>query len=221
MQLGTREVETYTPPDWTYNKILVVEKAGLWPVLEAAGSPDWFDMAVITSEGFGVEACREAARPHAARRRSDLLSPRRRPLRIQHRPHVLGEETVRMPGHHVEVTDLGLTVDAAISSSMEPEPYKRDRALPARIIPHLSPAALEWFTGPETDWDDYGKPKKWACQRVELNAFTSPGLIAYIEDGLRAQRRRGEGRPACRCHRGPGACRSPRAARRARRANRR
>ena len=36
------------------------------------------------------------------------------------------------------------------------------------------------------DWDGYGKPKQWRCQRVELNAFTSPGLIAYIEDGLRA-----------------------------------
>src|SRR5579871_3727162 len=34
--LGTREVDAYTFPKWTYNKILYIEKKGLWPVLKAA-----------------------------------------------------------------------------------------------------------------------------------------------------------------------------------------
>lgn len=56
--LGTREVEANQPPDWTYDKILVVEKASLWPVLRTARVADRYDMAVITSGGFAVEACR-------------------------------------------------------------------------------------------------------------------------------------------------------------------
>jgi hypothetical protein len=91
-----------------------------------------------------------------------------------------------MPGHHVDVIDLGLTVDAAIELGMEPEPYTREKALPARLIPRLTDAGREWFTGAVIERDYEGKPKKWRCKRVELNAFTSPGLIAYIEDGLRA-----------------------------------
>ena len=142
-------------------------------------------MAIITSEGFGSVACREllAAMPPGDVQIFCLHDADHSGYNIA---RTLGEETTRMPGHHVEMTDLGLTVDEAIIRGMEPEPYTRENALPAQLIPQLSESALEWFTGTETEWDGYGKPKKWACQRVELNAFTSPGLIAYIEDGLRA-----------------------------------
>jgi hypothetical protein len=57
--LGTREVAAYVPPAWTYDTILVVEKAGLWPVLEAARIADRYDMAIVTSEGFAAEAPRD------------------------------------------------------------------------------------------------------------------------------------------------------------------
>ena len=185
IRLGTREVSVYKPPDWTFNKILVVEKAGLWPVLEASRLAHRFDMAIITSEGFGSVACREllAAMPPGDVQIFCLHDADHSGYNIA---RTLGEETTRMPGHHVEMTDLGLTVDDATARGMEPEPYTRENALPAQLIPHLPESALDWFTGTEIAWDGYGKPNKWACQRVELNAFTSPGLIAYIEDGLRA-----------------------------------
>ena len=183
--LGTREVSAYVPPDWTYDKILVVEKAGLWPVLDGARIADRYDIAVISSEGFAAEACRTLL--------ADLHGRDITIFVLHDADHsgyniarTLGEETVRMPGHHVDVIDLGLDVDDAITMEMEPETYTRDKALPARILPHLSAAALEWFTGQECSWDAYGRPRQWECRRVELNAFTSPGLIAYIETGLRA-----------------------------------
>ena len=183
--LGTREVLAYTPPDWTYDKILVVEKAGLWQTLQASRVADRYDMAVITSEGFGTEACRKllARMPPGDVRIFSLHDADHAGYNLS---AILGEETVRMPGHHVEVVDLGLTVDEAIARGMEPETYERASALPARIGPRLTAAAREWFGGEPCDWDGYGQPKQWRCQRVELNAFTSPGLIAYIEDSLRA-----------------------------------
>jgi hypothetical protein len=183
VRLGTREVAAYVPPAWTYDKILVVEKAGLWPVLEAARIADRYDMAVVTSEGFAAEAPRDLL--------AELRSQDMTIFVLHDADHcgyniarTLGEETERMPGHHIDVIDLGLTVEAAIGLGMDPEPYTRESALPARLIPHLTDAAREWFTGTVTERDNDGKPKKWRCKRVELNAFTSPGLIAYIEDNL-------------------------------------
>jgi hypothetical protein len=96
----------------------------------------------------------------------------------------LGEETTRMPDHNIQVIDLGLTVDDAIAKGLESEPATRDQALPTLILPRLSKTATQWFQGQVAARDVHGKPKQWRYQRVELNAFSSPQLIAYIEEGL-------------------------------------
>ena len=86
-----------------------------------------------------------------------------------------------MPGHSIEVVDLGLTIEDAVAMGLEPETYSRESALPAKL--ELSPLAREWFTGKETK---HGKKTVWSgCRRVELNAMTSEQLINYIEAGLR------------------------------------
>jgi hypothetical protein len=85
--LGTREVQAYVPPEWTFDKILVIEKAGLWPVLEAARLADRYDMAVITSEGFAAVACRTLlADLHGRDMTVFVLHDADHP-RLQHRPH--------------------------------------------------------------------------------------------------------------------------------------
>jgi hypothetical protein len=38
VDIGTREVESYTFPDYVFDKILYVEKKGQTPLLEAANS---------------------------------------------------------------------------------------------------------------------------------------------------------------------------------------
>jgi hypothetical protein len=183
--LATREVQAYAPPEWTFDKILVVEKAGLWPVLEAAELAGRYDVAVVTSEGFAAEACRTLlADLHGRDVTVFVLHDADHPG--YNIARTIGTATARMPGHHVDVIDLGLTVDDAVAMGMESETYYRRSALPARLVPQLSEAALDWFTGTVCDRNGYGKPVRWECHRVELNAFTSPGLIAYIDDGLRA-----------------------------------
>jgi hypothetical protein len=90
----------------------------------------------------------------------------------------LAEATARMPDHQVEVTDLGLTVEDAITAGLPTEEYVRQKALPSNL--DLTPTALEWFTG------EPAGHKRWRCQRVELNAFTGPDLVAYVEAKLQA-----------------------------------
>ena len=175
----------YVPPEWTFDKILVVEKAGLWPVIDAARLADRYDMAVVTSEGIRGGGVPDTARRPARPRRDRVRPARRRPSGYNI-ARTLGEETARMPGHHVDVVDLGLTVDDASRARhgvRDVLPGKRP-AGPARAA--AVAAALDWFTGTPCESRLHGKPTKWRCRRVELNAFTSPGLIAYIEDGLRA-----------------------------------
>jgi hypothetical protein len=103
---------------------------------------------------------------------------------------ILGEETVRMPDHNVEVIDIGLTVADSITLGLESEEYTRSKALPERLVPRLDETELAWFGGAAIAWKTdrktgARKPSQWRCRRTELNAFTSPALIAYIEDALK------------------------------------
>jgi hypothetical protein len=192
VRLGTREVRAYVPPEWTYNKILVAEKAGLWPVLQAAKLAERHDMAIITSEGFTTTAAREllAAVQEVVTGTPagdvEVYSLHDADLAGYNIGRTLGEGTARMPDHNVRVHDLGLTVDAAIERGLESEEFIRDKAIATTVLPLLSPTAHEWFTGRVIERDNHGKAKKWLGRRVELNAFTSPELIAFIEDGLEA-----------------------------------
>lgn len=54
--LGTRSVEDYERPDWTFNKILYVEKEGLFPMLRDAQWPECHDCALLTSKGYSSRA---------------------------------------------------------------------------------------------------------------------------------------------------------------------
>ncbi|WP_051824119.1 ATP-binding protein [Kitasatospora aureofaciens] len=183
VRLGTREVREYIPPKWSYNKILVIEKTGLWPPVRESGIAEKYDMAVITNEGYGTEACRDllASMPPGDVQIFVLHDADPYGYNIA---RTLGEETARMPDHRVEVIDLGLTVDDAIAKGLEAEPDTRDAALPAGILPGLTDTARDWFTGTPFAWNSKGEPTKWHYRRVELNAFSSPELIAYIEEGL-------------------------------------
>ncbi|MCU7836220.1 MAG: hypothetical protein KZQ83_13340 [gamma proteobacterium symbiont of Taylorina sp.] len=56
VQLGTNEVEQYNFPEFQYNKILYIEKKGLWPTIKASGLAKKYDMAIIAAEGYATEA---------------------------------------------------------------------------------------------------------------------------------------------------------------------
>lgn len=178
LQLGTREVAGYLLPAYTFNKLLYVEKKGLWPVLQQARLAERYDMAVVVGEGQPVEAIRELcerANSGAGYRVVVLHDADHHGYSIA---RTLAEATARMPDHQVEVTDLGLSVEDAIAAGLPMEDYTRSKALPSNL--DLTPTALEWFTG------EPAGHKRWRCQRVELNAFTGPDLIAYVEGKLQA-----------------------------------
>ncbi len=182
--LGTMEVESYVFPSWLYDKILFVEKKGLWPVFEAARLAERYDMAIVAGEGYATEACRVLF-AHADRGKAYQLF-------VEHDadPHgyniarTLREETARMPGHHIEVIDLGLRLEAALAMGLPAEQFTRKKKLPQGL--RLNELEKEYFEGRRAG------PKSWICRRVELNALSGPDLIAFTERELQKAGARGK-----------------------------
>lgn len=180
VKLGTREVEDYSLPPHRYDKILFVEKKGLWPVLREARLAERYDMAVIASEGYASTAARALLARAQTRGDCRLFVLHDADPDGYNIARTLGEETQRMPGHSIEVVDLGLTVEEAQAMGLQSETFTRRKDLPHGL--ELTPAARQWFVGNKVG---VGKHTQWECRRTELNAMSSQQLVDHVEDGLR------------------------------------
>ncbi len=175
--LGTREVQSYTFPIWLYNKILYVEKKGLWPILEAAKLAERYDMAVIAAEGYATEAARVFFQQADKDQKYELYALHDADPHGYNIARTLCEETRRMPGYSVHVIDLGLHLEEALEMGLETETFTRKNALPEGL--ELTEVEWEYFGGPQEQ-----TRRSCICQRVELNALSAPALINYIERKL-------------------------------------
>ncbi|MDP9358215.1 MAG: ATP-binding protein, partial [Chloroflexota bacterium] len=182
--LGTREVDDYHLPDHVYDKILVVEKKGLWPPLEAARLTDRYDMAVVLTEGFSSVAARTLLSRADAAQAITVFALHDADPSGYDIARTLGEATERMPEHDVTVVDLGLTVEDAIARNLTTETFERTAALSQDLI--LTPLARTWFEGALAGHKTVNGKRKpfYRGTRVELNALSAPDLIRYIEAGL-------------------------------------
>ncbi len=173
--VGDRFVEGYQFPSWQFDKLLFVEKKGLFPILKAARLLERYDLAIVTGEGFASVAIRNLC-----------AMARERDMRVfvlhdcdpdgYNIARTLAEETRRMPGHRIEVIDLGLTLTQARELGLEVEDYTRHKAIPATL--ELSDEERAFFLARKTG------TKQWAARRVELNALDSTQLVALIKAGL-------------------------------------
>ncbi|MBM4274123.1 MAG: ATP-binding protein [Deltaproteobacteria bacterium] len=176
--LGTREVEGYQFPEWLYNKVLYMEKKGLWPILEAARLAERYDLAVIATEGYASEAVRLLLDNASRLQGCQLFVLHDADPHGYNIARTLQEETRRMPGYQVEVIDLGLQLEEALDLGLQTERFTRKNDLPTGL--RLSKIEEEYFRG------QFQGRKSWVCQRVELNAFSAPALVTYIERKLKA-----------------------------------
>lgn len=176
--LGTREVEGYHFPSWLYNKILYVEKRGLWPVLQAARLAERYDLAVIAAEGYATEACRTLFRDADQSQGYQLLVLHDADIDGYNIARTLREETRRMPGYRVDVLDLGLKIEDGIAMGLETEEATRKKALPEGL--ELSEVERQTFQGRSV------VRNAWVYKRMELNTMSAPQLVAYVERKLAA-----------------------------------
>lgn len=178
--LGTLEVAGYDLPEYVFNKILYVEKEGLDPIWQTARLAERYDLAIASGKGQPVEAVRDLfERAEGDEYRLFVLhdaDPAGYSI-----ARTISEETERMPDYSVEVIDLGLSVADAIDRGLPTETFTRQKSLPYWMLDRLDEVEQEWFVGARQ-----GYARSWRCTRVELNAFSAPDLVAYVEAGLAA-----------------------------------
>ena len=181
VDVGTREIESYTFPHLSFNKILYVEKEGIWPQLEAHKLAERYDMAILTGKGYATEAARTLFEK-AEKGDYQLFVLHDADPDGYNIARTLREETRRMPGYNVQVEDIGLTIKDAEDRGLLPEAFTRKKGLPSGL--ELTERERECFVGRYKGRDGNGKDV-FICTRYEINALkTAPQKIAYIEEKL-------------------------------------
>jgi hypothetical protein len=163
--LGTLQVERYERPEWTFNKILFIEKEGFFEALKEDAWPERHDCALLTSKGQPTRAARDLL---------DLLGETGEEILFfaVHDADAAGtliyqslqDATRARPGRKVRVVNLGLEPEEALEMGLEVEGV----AASERRKPMASYVPAEW--------------ESWLHHhRVELNAMTTPQFIAWLD----------------------------------------
>ena len=178
LALGTREVAAYEFPEYTFDKVLYIEKKGELPKLQAAKFAERYDMAIAACQGYPVEAVRELFQ-QAEYGDYQLFVFHDADIDGYNIARVMRETTRRMPYHNVDVVDIGLTVEDALEMGLEPEPFSRTKGIPRKLRSRLSDEAREYFVDRQ--------------ERFELNAILpDTRRIEYIERKLKENGVRGK-----------------------------
>jgi hypothetical protein len=177
--LGTTEVANYEFPEYTFDKILYVEKEGEWPKLQAAQLAERYDMAIASAKGYPVEAVRELF-SRAEGGDYQLFCFHDADLDGYNVARVMREATRRMPHHNVDVVDIGLTVEDAVEMGLESEAFYRKKDISWKLKRTLSDVAYEYF------YQQRAYDGGISGERFELNAILpDTARIEYIERKLK------------------------------------
>src|SRR5215216_6442836 len=189
VDVGTREVESYSFPKHVFNKLLYVEKKGQFPLLEQARLMERYDMAIMTGEGYATEAARTLLSVADKNERMQIFVLHDADKDGYNIARKVRDATARMPDYSVDVIDLGLTVTQALARRLEPEEHTRKKEIDGDLVEELlkeEPLALRYFTGNKEYVYKDGKLKPiWTrCRRFELDKMTAPEAVALSEEGL-------------------------------------
>src|SRR5215208_7111317 len=184
--LGTREIAAYEFPEYTFDKILYVEKEGELPKLQAAKLGERYDMAICSGKGQPTEAVRTLFE-RAEGGDYQLCVFHDADLDGYDIARVMAEETRRMPGYSVDVVDIGLTVEDALEMGLASEPFHRKKDISWELRMKLSDTAKEYL------YQRNGYGKGISGRRFELNAILpDTRRVEYIERKLEENGVRGK-----------------------------
>jgi hypothetical protein len=174
-------------PEHRFSAVLFIEKEGFMPLFAAVNLAERYDIAIMSTKGMPVVACRCLA--------DELCGEWQIPLLVLHDFDkagfsILGTlsgvehldrdwnlRTVRYDyRHNFEVIDLGLRLADVQEFNLEPEPVAYGKADPSDNLKEngATPEEITFLCG-------HGR----SGRRVELNAFTSADFIRWIEAKLK------------------------------------
>ena len=163
-----------------YRFALFIEKEGFYPLLEAAGIANRFDLAIMSTKGMSVTAARELV---------DQLSAYGVTLLVAHDfdkagfaiLHTLQQSSRRYVFRgRPNVIDLGLRLADALALGLQSEPVEYD----SKVDPRRNLAAC----GATREEQDFlvraGGYRGWVGERIELNAMDSAQFVTWLEEKL-------------------------------------
>src|SRR5262249_43252753 len=155
--LGTLSVENYKHQLWTYNKVLYIEKEGLYEILKSAKWPEQHDCLLVTSQGFATRATKDVI---------DLLGENDGELLFfaAHDGDAYGtciyeslqDATAARPARTVKIINLGLEPWQGLEMGLPVEPAEKDGTKRKPVGQYVKEKGLEWVEWLQT-------------QRIELN----------------------------------------------------
>jgi hypothetical protein len=165
IEISTASVWGYEFPDYVFDKMLYIEKEGEMAKVQQARIAERYDMAILTGKGYATEAIRDLLTAAGRERDYQVFVFHDADHAGYNIARTVREETKRMPGYSVDVIDIGLSYADAEAWDCDGEPYARQRALPAALVPQLTLRELELMEGEKT-----GK-NTWRAYRYELNSL--------------------------------------------------
>lgn len=164
-----------------YSAILFIEKEGFMPLFAKVRLAERYDIAIMSTKGMSVTAARMLV---------DTLCFNRIPLLVLHDFDKSGfsiaatlQKDTRRYRYESEVNliDLGIRLDDVVANGLESESVLYGSADPRQnLLANGATAEEVAFLCDDPDvWHGY------SGQRVELNAFTSDKLVAWIEAKLK------------------------------------
>jgi hypothetical protein len=171
--LGTLQVEDFSRPEWQFNKLIYIEKEGFSETLKDAGFAERHDCAIMSAKGFSTRAARdmidrigESSEPVIVFCIHDCDAPGTMIYQS------LQEATPARPRRAVEIVNLGLDPEEAVALAeqgiVETEDPGYDNRQP--VADYVDDRWADWLQS----------------HRVELNAFTSPQFIAWLDGKMAA-----------------------------------
>jgi hypothetical protein len=171
--LGTLMVEEYERPVWNFNKLVYIEKEGAQEALKQNRWMERHDCAVMSSKGFSTRAARDLI---------DKLVEHDEPVEVYcvHDADAPGtviyqtlqEATKARGARKIKIINLGLEPWEAIAMGLEVEILEeKERDKPVADYVRQRDDGDDWV-----DW--------LQTHRVELNAMTTPQLIAWLDSKM-------------------------------------
>jgi hypothetical protein len=175
--LGTLMVEDYERPEWTFNKVVYIEKEGFSEALKDVRWAERHDCMLMSSKGFSTRAARDLI---------DKLAVHDEPCTIfcVHDADAYGtmiyqtfqEETKARGARKIKIVNIGLEPWEALAMGLEVEDVEAgDRHKPVADYvldrEDVAPNGESW--------------EQWLqTHRVELNAMTTPQFITWLDSKL-------------------------------------
>ncbi len=163
--LGTLEVERYRRPEWTFNKILYIEKEGFFGILKAERWPERHDCALLTSKGQATRAAKDLL---------DLLGETDQEITFYcvHDADAYGtliyqalqDGTRTRPGRKVRIVNLGLDPEEGLSMGLQVERVSSDKKRHP-VGSYVEPRWEQWLQS----------------HRIELNAMTTDVFLNWLD----------------------------------------